>query len=306
MLKLEEIVPKYKSVYVIDLSWMLHRYFAVFKNLSMNVNGYARPTGHIYGVLNAVKQICEFDRESVIFVTQDGVPVEREEVMAESGDCYKDGRPELEFNFYSDIPIIKAACCYLSNVYWAYNDDKECDDEMYAIVKQSEKLFDGKCYVYSGDNDLLQAIDDRTSVIRNKTQKGFEEITDEVVKTDEKFVKKFHGVDTAHITHFRAIVGDSSDKIKGIPRFPRDVAVSIAMSYDGDRCTFIPVTSKEKKYFDLYKQNKELLSRNYKIMKLRDDYEVNIEKPVINSDKLMELLDKFGLSSYKRFLLKEA
>ena len=100
-------------------------------------------------------------------------------------------------------------------------------------------------------------------------------------------------------------MGDSSDKIKGIPRFPRDVAVSIAMSYNGDKCAFIPVTSKEKKYFDLYKQNKELLSRNYKIMKLRDDYEVNIEKPVINSDKLMELLDKFGLNSYKRFLLKE-
>lgn len=306
---LDKILKDTSNLYVLDLSWHLHRNSHVFDNMGVNIDGYVRPTGHIYGVLNTVKIIRQYDRNAVIIVTEDGKPVERIELMADGEVEYKEGRAKLEFNFYKDIPLIKAALCMLPNVYWAYNEDKECDDLMYALAKQATRCsqFNGKCYIYSGDNDLLQAIDNRISVIRNKSKDGFEEITDYTVRTDEKFLKKFHGVDTKHITNYRAICGDSSDKIKGISRFPRNIAVQIAMSTDNisEGHNFIPVTVTEKKWVQILCDERELVQRNYKLMKLKDDFEVKISNPKVKREKLLELLESVRVNSYISYLKNE-
>lgn len=294
------------NLYVLDLSWHLHRNYNTFREFYVDIDGYHRPTGHLYGVLSTVKMILETDPGAAIVITQDGVPQERIDEMASSGSEYKEGRPELEFNFYADIPTIKAATCYLPQVYWAYNSDKECDDLMYALSRHAQKVkdFTGRIFVYSGDNDLLQSIDDRTSVIRSKSNRGFDEIDSERVKTDEKFTKKFHGVDPAHITNFRAICGDASDKIKGIERFPRDIAVKVAMSTDSimNGWTYCPQNDKEKKWLNRLDEEIETVRRNYKLMKLPDDIVVNISKPKVNRESLLTILDKFELQSYKRFI----
>ena len=306
MTKLEAILNSASNLYVLDLSWHLHRNYHVFDKMGINIDGYVRPTGHLYGVLSTIKMIKQHDSDAVIIITEDGVPQERIEALSGEEQTYKEGRAELDFNFYKDIPLLKAAACILPKVYWAFNEDKECDDLMYALAKQACKCtnFTGKCFIYSGDNDLLQAIDERISVIRNKSKDGFEEITNYTVQTDEKFVKKFHGVDTKHISNYRAICGDPSDKIKGIPRFPRDLAVKIAQSTESimDGWTYCPQSETEKKWMDRLFEEIEIVRRNYKVMKLTDEFEVNLSKPSVKKENLYKTLDNMQLRSYIKYL----
>ena len=170
--------------------------------------------------------------------------------------------------------------------------DKEADDEMYALAKQAEGLFGGNVYVYSGDNDLIQAVDDRVFIIRNKTDSGFEVIDTRTIMTKDCFVKKFHGVNPENIVKFRAIVGDPSDSIKGISRFPRDIAFNYAMGlYEEGSYK----TSRESIWMERLKQNIDVYERNYKMMKLSSDYEVQLSKPQVNVEVLQKNLDKMKI-----------
>lgn len=299
------------NLYVCDLSWMLHRYYHAHQGMGVSISGYLRPTGHLFGVLNTFRLIRDEDPTAIIIMCEDGVPVERNAIMAESGEVgYKEGRAELEFNFYQDIPLIKACTSIIPRAYWAFIDDKESDDLMYALVRQAEEVetWTGRSFVHSGDNDLLQSINSRTVVIRHKDpSKGWEEINEEVVKNDERFVKKFHGVDPAHIVNFRAICGDPSDKIKGIPRFPRDIAVRVAMAQDdiSQCCAFSSVTNKDVTWEQRLYTDMDLVKRNYRLMKLRSDFDIQLTKPTVKKDALVKYLDQFQINSFKNYLKQE-
>lgn len=307
--RLRQCLAGTSNLYVLDLSWLLHRNHYSFREMGVNINGYMRPTGHIYGVLSSIRMIRSVDPDSCIIVTQDGVPVSRiDELSNSETGGYKDGREELEFNFYADIPYIKACACSLHKVFWAYHPTMECDDLMYALSRHAQEVgYVGKTFVYSGDNDLLQSIDDRTSVIRTKLSDRFDEIDNNRVMTDEKFTKKFHGIDTAHITNFRAICGDSSDHIAGIPRFPRDIAVKIARATEdiSQGHNFTPETEKERKWVGVLAENREIVQRNYRVMKLTSDFEVPLSCPLVNKEKLVKVLKQFELRSFMNYLIRE-
>lgn len=306
--RLSCIIDGKKSLYVLDLSWLLHRYYHAYANMSIDIDGYQRPTGHIYGVLNTIKMIRQNDSNCAIIICQDGTPVERNEIMASTGVGYKEGRPELEFNFYTDVPAIKACAMAIRGVFWAYNDDKESDDLMYCLARRAVQLKDDiKVYVHSGDNDLLQSIDEHTVVIRHMGDNGWEEINEEVVTTDERFTKKFHGVPPKYLPNFRAICGDSSDKIKGIYRFPREIAKRIAESqqYLEECCAFAPINDREYKWYREFEENQETVQRNLKLMRLTSNFDVNITKPIPKKEAVQDLISRFQLNSWKSYLQEE-
>jgi len=305
--QVQKLVSRYSSVYLIDVSWHCYRSFYAFRQFNVDIDGYKRPTGHIYGILNTIKIILKDNPRACIIMCQDGHPIDREKLMEESGSEYKEGRPDLDYDFYSDMDRIKALCCTIPNVYWAYNEDKESDDEMYAIAKQVEDVFDGYIYVYSGDNDLLQAISPKISVIRSREKGQFKVITNYELQNEYQFTKKFHGVDSKHIVNLRSIIGDPSDKIKGVSRFPRNLAVSIAMSTDNiiEGYKYKPEGKTEEKWMSVLEENIELVKRNYKLMKLTDEYNVDISKPKVKITAVIKLLEDLKLNSCKRWFEEE-
>lgn len=303
--RLDKVVEGRSQVFLVDLSWFLHRNYNTFRWMSVDVNGYKRPTGHIYGVLYTVATLRTKYPNCAIIICQDGVPVERQELYAKQGVIYKDGREDLEFNFYKDIPSIEQLCYLTSRVFWAYNEDKESDDLMYALAKQIEEISDCDVLIYSGDNDLLQAVDDQVRVVR-KTGKDGEliEISNLEITTDKVFVNKFYGTDSFHLPYFRAIVGDSSDNLKGIARFPRKLAHQIAMSCEqfDDMFKFQGVTNNEKKYCALLVEEQEKVRVNYQMMKLSADFNVKLKRKKPDIDKSLALIEELQLSKYKRYL----
>ena len=287
---LSRILEGRSNLYVLDLSWHLYRSYFAFKNLYVDVEGFHRPTGNIYGVEKAIDSILSSDPEACIILAQDGYPKRRIELLGES---YKAGRAEREWDFNVDNNLIQAITCSIPNVFWAYGVEQESDDLMYALSREAMRVptFVGKVYLYTGDNDLLQAINDRVFVVRKFDNGHFDVIDRSRVIHDDVFVKKFHGVDPEHIVEFRAIVGDSSDNIRGIPRFPRDVAYTIAMG-------LLIITEKQEKWYEVYNQNKDLIDRNRQVMKLSEDIDYNVTCRKVNREGLDRRMAELSIKPF--------
>lgn len=296
---------RYNKVFLLDYSWHMYRNYYVFKNLSIDIQGYHRPTGHIYGILKTLRTINDNYPNSLIILCKDGIPVRRNQLMAESGLEYKADRPELEFNFFQDLNYITALAMLIPNVYLAYNEDQESDDIMYALAKQIERLSTiSNIYIYSGDNDLLQGISDRISVVRSHSSSNLQLINNETLQTDDNLIKKFQGLTSDKLPLYRAIVGDSSDAIKGLYRYPRKDAKQVALTVrlpEEIKPNIFKINISEKSRQRLL-EGLEVVSRNYQLMKLSENIEVNLMKGTVKNEIRDELISKFKLFSFDAYI----
>ena len=306
---IEQICSEHKQICVVDLSWILHRTVHVFRHMCVSpVEGTNIPTGHIYGTLVTVQTLLSQDDMGVILV-RDGHPTERIELTKSAGVEYKADRPELEYDFYKDVPKIINLALSAKGVYYAYNSDKESDDVMYCIAKRIEKVSpETMVWVHSGDNDLLQTINRKGTikVCRNFDDKGPVPIGFDEVVNLEQFTKKFHGVGPDKIVLFRSVVGDSSDNIRGIPRFPRNVLLKIIeQSSSIDDMFKVDVPGYER-HVSLLRDCEQQVRVNYVLMKLRDDFEPQIVTKEIPKTWTVSNLEYYKLNRWRNFLRKRA
>ena len=83
----------------------------------------------------------------------------------------------------------------------------EADDLLYHAAFLGQGFYD-KIIIVTNDTDLLQAVVLDSVLVFNAT-KG--------VMADRKYVEKHSGVKIGHFVHWRALQGDHSDNIKGVP-----------------------------------------------------------------------------------------
>ncbi|MBC7564807.1 DNA polymerase I, partial [Candidatus Saccharibacteria bacterium] len=103
-------------------------------------------------------------------------------------------------------------------------DQYEADDIMGTFAVQAKEEGIETCLI-TGDYDLLQLIDDNTGVYITRTGS-----TDLVRYDDEAFEKKY-GVRVDQFVDYKALVGDSSDNIPGVPKIGPKAAQALLTSY---------------------------------------------------------------------------
>lgn len=298
---------KDSNCYIVDFSYILYRSYYALNNLGVKLdNGLVRPTGHIVGTLSTITGIKDYDENAIIFVALDGYPQKRKELCESVGIDYKGGRSKPEFNIKSDISTICDLLCHIPDVYLVENEDAESDDIMFALSRDLDKS--NTCYIYTSDNDLLQAINDNTFII-SKWENGVPLIVDlEYYSTSDTYVKKYKGCKPNKLPFYRAMIGDSSDNIKGIYRMNKDLARIIAESMndvsDFDKVyeNFYHIAktpSKKNLLMDISHSSNKRVKVNYEIMRLYDDldYVVFREKAPIKSK-----LDRLQLNSFVKWL----
>lgn len=297
------------NVFLIDFSWVMYKSYYGYDDLSVNIEGKEKFTGHIYGVLRTLQSIKEYDRKSMVILCEDGIPDERKD---ENEDYKGDRSHDLRFNIWEDKDEIYDIVYRLHDTYVAHNIKLEADDLLYSLAKKFEKNVKGiNIYIHSSDNDLLQAVSDKIKIVKRVSKYGFEVIDKDNLYETKSMVTKFRNCPVEKLPFYRAIIGDSSDNLDGIYRFPRKFATRIAK-----KCECIE-DMKEIEFDDLTKAKKRRLKQvqedewdkvlsNYKIMNLSEDIEFDIyrddrEKTKQRAD---ELVSKFKLNSYQDYLIK--
>lgn len=304
-----------KTLIVCDLSWMMYRSFYSYPEARFNavIEGRRIPTSHIYGVLRNISSMRSLFPDCDIVLCRDGVPKERIELLGgtvtedENGKItvkrgeYKEGRGTASYNIHHDAKLICELMSSLNRVYYAYDKYKESDDLMYSLAKTHKDEYD-RVYVFSGDNDLLQTIDEKIHVLRS--------LAKDAVILDSYWVQmeSDYKVPPECLPIFRAMRGDVSDNIEGIyPRLSKDFARRVAKEFHSveEIEWYTPAPSDpDIKWWQRIQNAKslKLLERNYKLMKL-DVFPIELKRSSFDSAKTQEILKLYNLSSWSKYFL---
>ena len=135
---------------------------------------------------------------------------------------YKDGRKQTPEELIEQFSTVREMLKSYNIPYLEY-ENIEADDIIGTLAK---KYHDLDTCILSSDRDLLQLIDDTTSVFVMK--KGLSDI----VKMDEKALYEEYGLRPLQIIDYKGLAGDSSDNIKGVEGVGDKTAVKLLQSYD--------------------------------------------------------------------------
>src|SRR5690625_5008730 len=195
--------------------------FRAFYALPLLHNDKGVYTNAIYGFTNILLNILEEEKPTHILVAFDaGKTTFRHETFKE----YKGGRqktpPELSEQFPLAKELLKAF-----NIPYYELDLYEADDIIGTLAnKCSKENWDVK--VISGDQDLLQLVDENVTV--DVTKKGVSEVES---YTPETLIEKME-LKPEQIVDLKALMGDSSDNIPGVPGVGIKTATKLLKQYE--------------------------------------------------------------------------
>jgi len=181
------------------------------------------PTGGVYGFVSLAIELIKKLEPDYVAVAWDkrGTNIrKRRELYPE----YKAGRKPAPDDFYQQIPILHEL---LDAFGWPLYeiDDYEADDIMGAFARQAESRGIETCLITS-DLDALQLISPMTKVYAMKNGlRNIEEFT------AEHFEEKY-GIRTEQFLDLKALKGDSSDNLPGVPGVGEKTAVKLLQEYE--------------------------------------------------------------------------
>lgn len=261
--KIRSVLGTPKDIVLVDSSWLLHRSFHAYNNLSASVGGVPVVTGDIFGFMRSIGSIIKRRPQSAVILCMDDRTEATDRKKKHEG--YKENR-EGNRDVYLKIDEVLATASLLPCVFIAWKAGLEADDHLFSLAKALSPAMEN-VYIYCGDNDLLQAVGGNVYVFRKMHQRGFDLLGEEYV------VEKF-GVGSKGLAMLRSIRGDSSDNLKGYSRFPSKLAIAIATRWS-DAPVFLSEAKQhgwEPKDWSWVKkivEDPSILIRNWELMKLR-------------------------------------
>ena len=180
-------------------------------------------TNGIFGFVNILFKIIEEEKPDYLTVAFDVKhPTFRHEMFSE----YKGTRKGMPQELHEQVPVLKELLTAMG-IKIMELPGYEADDLLGTVAKKSEaKGMD--VLVVSGDRDLLQIVTDDIRVCIPKTKRG----TTEYEMYYTKDVQEKYGLLPLQIIELKALMGDSSDNIPGVPGIGEKTATAILQQYE--------------------------------------------------------------------------
>ena len=250
-------------------------------------------TNAVYGFINIMLKALEDEQADCITVAFDlKAPTFRHKMFTE----YKGTRKPMPAELHEQVPIIKEVLAAMG-IPVITMEGYEADDILGTLAKRSQK--DGyEVSILSGDRDLLQLADEHIKIRLPKTIKGKTEIenyfpqdvVDKYMVTPEEFID------------LKALMGDTSDNIPGVPGIGEKTATAIITKYHSIENAYehveelTPTKAKNNlsEHYDMAVMSKKLAT-------------IEINAPVnfdINNAKIDNLFTESAFKLFQRYELK--
>ena len=180
------------------------------------------PTNGVFGFLNIFFKELELEEAEYVAVAFDmPVPTFRHKMFSE----YKGTRKSMPEELKEQVPILQELLTAM-NVPILTLEGYEADDILGTVAKRMQE--EGKeVTIVSGDRDLLQLSDEYIKISLPKTAKGETNIYNYYPKD----VEAEWGVSPKEFIDVKALMGDSSDNIPGVPGMGEKTATWIIAKY---------------------------------------------------------------------------
>lgn len=188
---------------VIDGHHLIHRAFYAIQNPLKTSSG--EQTNAIYGFASMLLNIIEVEKPDYIAMTFDPkAPTFRHDMHEQ----YKGTRKKAPDELYAQIPRIREMVDAFGMPMYA-KDGYEADDMMGTLAEEAagQGL---EVYLVTGDMDAMQLIHD--SVFVAYPHKGYKE---PIIFNEKKVIEKY-GITPKQVVDYKALMGDTSDNIKGV------------------------------------------------------------------------------------------
>ena len=204
---------------VIDGNSILNRAYYGIRPLTTRDGLY---TNAIYGFLTTLLRLEGDENPDALCVTFDlPAPTFRHKADA----AYKATRKPMPEELGMQVPVMKEVLDAL-NIPRYEREGWEADDLIGTISRRCEAA-GWECVIATGDRDSLQLVTARTKVKLVSTKMG-QTVTEDM--TPESFREKY-GFDPIHMIDLKALMGDSSDNIPGVPGVGEKTASALIQKY---------------------------------------------------------------------------
>ena len=250
-------------------------------------------TNAIFGFLNILFKIIDEENPKYLCVAFDvHQPTFRHEMYKEYKGTRKPMLPELK----QQVPLMKEMLKAL-NIKTTELAGFEADDILGTLSKAGEEQ-GLEVSVISGDRDLLQLATEHVKIRIPKTKKGKTEIEDyNVTQVLEKY-----SVTPKEFIDVKALMGDSSDNIPGVPGIGEKGATTIISEYGSIENAFEHADDIKNK------RNREALKEHFDMAQMSKTLAtINTSVPVevkISDCVLEDMFNKEALAMVKKFEFK--
>ncbi len=208
-----------EKLVLVDGHSILNRAFYGVPDLS---NAKGLHTNAVYGFLNILFKILEEEKPEYLAVAFDvHAPTFRHEIYQE----YKGTRKAMPDELREQVPVMKEVLRAM-HIVILEQAGLEADDILGTMAKKAEKK-GMEVSLVSGDRDLLQIASEHIKIRIPKTKQGRTEIEDYYAED----VKALYQVTPQQFIELKALMGDSSDNIPGVPKVGEKTAISLMVEY---------------------------------------------------------------------------
>ncbi len=259
-----------KRVMIVDA---LNAYFRAFiVNPSLSTHG--QPIGGLKGFLGILQKLCRDIKPDTVMIVWDGPGGSRK--RREQNKNYKEGRKPIRVNRQTDLTQEQQQ----ANMAWQQLrlieylnelpviqlrfDEVEADDVI-AYATQLEHFQGWQKVIVSSDKDFIQLCNDETVLFRPIQKK---------VHNKLNVVEDF-SIHPRNFAVARAIAGDPSDNLKGVPRAGlKSISKNFIFLREDKDVTLQEIfdcclqTESKAKFFKNVLEYRDVIIENYKLMQL--------------------------------------
>ena len=206
---------------VIDGNSLMNRAFYGVRALTTRDG---RFTNAIFGFLNMLDKLKrQAEPEGIAVAFDVHAPTFRHKLY----EGYKAGRHAMPEELREQMPRIRdllplMGCAVLTA------EGYEADDILGTLARAAVEQGDD-CILATGDRDAFQLIDDRVTVYLAATRQG----QPETVIMDKEALFRQYGLTPDRMIDLKALMGDTSDRIPGVPGVGEKTALQLVQQYGG-------------------------------------------------------------------------
>lgn len=251
------------------------------------------PTNGVFGFVKLILKILSDKQPTHFAVAFDlRAPTFRHKMYED----YKAGRKPMPEDLAAQLPVLKEVL-RLMHVCVCELEGYEADD----IIGTLAKKFKIPTYIYTGDRDSYQLVDETTNVCY--TKRG---VSDILELTAENFKDEI-GLEPAQIIELKALMGDKSDNIPGVAGVGEVSAMNLLKKYedlDGIYAHIEEITGALRRRLS---ENKDTayFSRRLATIDVNVPIEIELGECILKNTFNSAVKDKFAELEFKSLLSNE-
>ncbi len=282
-----------KKILLIDGNSIMNRAFYGLPDLT---DATGRHTNAVYGFLNMMFHFIDEEKPVYLAVAFDvHAPTFRHEMYA----AYKGTRKPAPEELHQQLALIREVLDTMG-VMRVEKAGLEADDILGTLAKRSES--EGmEVSLISGDRDLLQMASEHILIRIPKTKAGGTEVENYLPKD---VFERYHVTPKGFI-ELKALMGDASDNIPGVPKIGEKTAGELMVRYGSLDSIYAHVSEITKKSIrESLENNRELADLSLKLATIKTDAEFDFayESARLGNLYTPAAYDMFRQLGFKNFL----